>query len=124
MENIIPTVFGAVIVFYLAYQFYTQMSRIGEVNGIIEEHYRQKGIQILSISKLSMAERIKYGVPLSPYISFFYTTGFCFFGRSNDSVSRSVETVDASGKEHIRYVEVTFSGGNGPAVSEFDVYEF
>ena len=40
------------------------------------------------------------------------------------SYCRSVESTDETGKEYISYVEVSFSGREGPAIREFDVYEF
>jgi hypothetical protein len=122
-ELITAMAFVTLFVGYLAYQIHNRQNKLKLVDEEIRDFYLKKGRKVLSISKLSMAERLKYGVPMSPYISFYYST-FSFFRMENQSVCRSVESVDETSKEYISYVEVSFSGNDGMAVNEFEVYEF
>lgn len=120
---ILGLVYLVVVVAFVIYRIYKQQKSAQFSDELIEEYYRDKGIQVTGISKLSAAERIKYGVPLNPFIK-LYTSTFSMFSGSNESICRSVETIDESGAEHIRYVEVNFTGKNGITINEFEVYEF
>ncbi len=111
---------GAIVVLYQAYNLAMSLKAIDKM---LIDHYREQGNEVLSISKLKAADKIKYGVPLNPYLS-FYTSSFKLFSTLNDSYHRIVETKDASGKEYLRYVEVQFRGKQGMTVNEFDSYEF
>lgn len=122
-ELIFSIAFTVLFVGYLLYMVYSRQNKLKLVDGFIRDYYREKGYEVQGISKLNARERIKYGVPMSPYIS-FYQSPFSFGRMANQSVCRSVETADETGKEYISYVEVSFSGREGLSVNEFDVYEF
>ncbi|WP_423129823.1 hypothetical protein [Gaoshiqia sp. Z1-71] len=78
MEFFLPIIFAAAIILYLVYSVYNRQNKLKLVDDEIRDFYAEKGRKVLSVSKLSMAERLKYGVPMSPYISFYYST-FSFF---------------------------------------------
>lgn len=107
----------------LLFQFYRRSSGLSVLEQLLREYYSEEGIEILSISKLKMADKLKYGILVSPFVS-LYTSAFRFFLPSPESHYRLVETKDASGKEHLRYVEITFKSKTGMSVKEFDSYEF
>lgn len=94
-----------------------------QLEELLMKYYEQKGLEVLSISKLKAYERVKYGVPMSPFISFYYST-FSLFRIKKKTICRSVETKNETGTEHIRYVEISFTGAGQISVNEFDVFEF
>jgi|GEM_PF-4510920 len=108
---------------FVIYEHYQRIGTVSYADELIREHYRNKGQQVLSISKLKISEKIKYGVPISPVIR-LYVSPFSFLSGSKGSVCRSVETVGDSGKEYICYVEVSFTGRDATSINEFDCYEF
>ena len=122
-ELIFSIAFGSFVVGYLLYTVYNRQNKLKLVDAAIANFYREKGREVEGISKLNARERIKYGVPMSPYIS-FYQSPFSMMRMANQPVCRSVETTGESGKEYISYVEVSFSGREGMSVNEFDRYEF
>lgn len=122
MENLITIILLLIFSAYLFIQVRGWWQNYQQLEDRLKEHYKEQGLEVLSISKLNMTERIKYGVPVSPFIS-LYQSSFGMFSVGNKTVCRSVETQSESGSEQIRYVEVSFTG-KGISVNEFDVYEF
>lgn len=110
------------ILLFLAYQVFNKLATAKTMDELLLNYYKERGLSITHISKLRVPERIKYGVPISPFIR-FYTSTFSMLTFSNESYFRNIETVDISGKEHIRYVEVDLTNSS-LHVKEFDVYEF
>ncbi|MCK3685318.1 hypothetical protein [Maribellus sp. YY47] len=119
---LIGTMFGVVVV-VVFYQAYNRAMSLKSIEKMLIDHYREQGNEVVSISKLKAADKIKYGIPLNPFLS-FYTSSFKLFSAPDESYHRIVETKDSSGKEYLRYVEVAFSGKRGITVNEFDCYEF
>lgn len=123
MNELINLGIFAIIAIYsfIVYRRWWQMYK--QMEELLHEHYEQRGLEIVSISKLSATDRFKYGVPWSPFIS-FYTSSFRFLRAGKETVCRSIETRNESGAEQIRYVEIGFSGTEEISVNEFEVYEF
>ena len=122
-ELLIPLAMAGIVVVFLFYQFYNRYTGIKALEQLLQQYYQEQDIELLSISKLKAADKLKYGVPINPFIS-FYATPFKIFSALDESFHRMLETKNASGKEHIRYVEITFTGKKGMHVNEFDTYEF
>jgi len=122
-ELLLPLALACVVVLILIYQYYNRYTGIKALEQLLREYYQEQDIELLSISKLKMADKLKYGVPVNPLIS-LYTTPFKIFSALDETFHRMLETKDASGKEHIRYVEITFTGKKGMHVNEFATYEF
>ncbi|WP_321369499.1 hypothetical protein [uncultured Draconibacterium sp.] len=114
---------ASIVVLFLLYQFYNRYTGIKALELLLRDYYREQDIELVSISKLKTADKLKYGVPLNPIIS-LYTTSFKIFTALDETYYRMLETKAASGKEHIRYVEITFTGKKGMHVNEFATYEF
>lgn len=120
METLTYILFVLILLVYVYVQVKSQLDRLSLLEDEIRAYYRKQELEVLSISKLTSRERIRYGVPLIPFVS-FYQSAFSFFTSSSiQSVCRSVETRSASGSEQICYVELSASG----AIREFDRYEF
>ena len=113
----------AAVALFLSYQVYNRYMSLKTVEQLLKDYYGELGIEVISISKLKVAEKLKYGVPLNSFVS-FYTSPLKIFSALDESFCRTVETADASGKEHIRYVEINFTAGKGIKLNEFDTYEF
>lgn len=109
----------ALIVFFV-YYIYNDIDRGKVLNELVIDWYK-KNLTINNISQLNLSEKIKYGVPISPYISFL-TKNNVYFNSSN-SYSRKIETSNNSENEQIRYVEINFNFSN-LEVHEFEVYKF
>jgi len=122
-EQLLSLAILAVFMFLFAYKIYNRQSGLKSMEKLLNDYYAEKGFEILSISKLKTADKIKYGVPLQPYFS-MYSSPFQIFKALDENYHRLVETKDSSGKEHLRYVEVKFILGKGMTVNEFDCYEF
>ncbi|WP_372648043.1 hypothetical protein [Draconibacterium sp.] len=114
---------AGVVVLFLLYQFYNRYTGIKALEQLLREYYQEQDIELVSISKLKMADKLKYGVPINPLVS-FYSTPFKIFSALDETYHRMLETKDASGKEHLRYVEITFTGKKGMLVNEFATCEF
>jgi len=110
------------IVAILGYQGFNKISNAKIMDGLLVNYYKDKGLSILKISKLSISEKVKYGVPLSPFIGYFTTT-LGAITNSNNGFYRKIETVDKSDNEQIRYVESDINNAD-ISVNEMDVYEF
>ncbi len=129
MENFLTedwlfvVVMVAAVALFLSYQVYNRYVSLKTVEQLLKDYYGESGIEVISISKLKVAQKLKYGVPLNPFIS-LYTSPLKIFSALDETICRSVETADASGKEHIRYVEINFTAGKGISVNEFETYEF
>ncbi len=122
-ELILVLSMAGVVVLILLYQYYNRYTGIKAMELLLREYYQEQNIELVSISKLKTADKLKYGVPINPVIS-LYTTPFKIFSALDETYHRMLETKDTSGKEHLRYVEITFSGKKGMLVNEFDSYEF
>ncbi|WP_321347989.1 hypothetical protein [uncultured Draconibacterium sp.] len=114
---------AGVVILILLYQYFNRYTTIKALQQLLREYYREQDIEVISISKLNSADKFKYGVPFNPLIS-LYSMPFKIFSAPADNYHRIIETKDASGKEHLRYVEITFTGQKGMHVNEFDTYEF
>ncbi|MCY1720703.1 hypothetical protein OU798_10135 [Prolixibacteraceae bacterium Z1-6] len=122
-ELLLPLLMAGAVVLFLLYKYYNRYTGIKAVELLLREYYQEQGIELVSISKLKTADKLKYGVPINPLIS-FYSTPFQIFSALDETYCRMLETKDASGKEHMRYVEITFTGKKGMHVNEFDTFEF
>ncbi len=116
-------IIGGVVVLFFAYQMYLRFTSLKVIDGVLKKYYAEQDLRILSISKLSTAEKLKYGVPLNPFIS-LYTSSFRVFLSSAENYFRLVETQNRQGGEQLRYVEISFTTRNGISVNEFDSYNF
>ncbi len=115
-------IIGVVVLFFI-YRIYSRTTSLKAIEKLLNDYYNEQGIQVISISSLKTADKLKYGVPLNPYVS-FYTSTFSFLQMGKEKFYRLVETKDKSGKEHLRYVEVSFSMNANMSVNEFETYEF
>ncbi len=122
-EFLLPLAFAGLFVVVLIYQIYTRTSNLKLIEKLLKAYYAEKEIQVISISSLKVADKLKYGIPLNSYIG-LTTSNLNFFKSGGERFYQIVETVEASGKEHIRYVEIFLTTSVSIAVKEFDIYEF
>jgi hypothetical protein len=118
----VSVLFVLVFISLLVYHIFNKQASAKIMDELLVNYYKDNGLNITDISKLSVSERIKYGAPVSPFIK-LQTSTFSIFTNSNESFFRKIETIDDSDKEHIRYVELSLNN-SGVNVEEFDVYEF
>lgn len=114
---------AAVFAVFIFYKVYTRNIGLKAADQLLIDYYKAQNIRVISISSLKTADKLKYGVPLNPYVSFYHSP-FQIFSALNENYHRCVETTDVSGKEHIRYVELCSKVGKDIEVKEFDTYEF
>lgn len=122
-ELLLPLVFAALAAVFLVYRIYTHSATLKVVERLLKAYYNDKGIEVITISPFKTVDKLKYGVPLNPYVS-FYTSTFSFFTAGNERFYRMVETSDPAGHEHLRYVEISLLGNTEISVNEFETYEF
>lgn len=122
MEITVGILFILVVCAFLFYMIYTKIQSIQAIDVLIEEFYEDAELTIDSISKLSVTEKLKYSVPVVPFLS-FYSTYNSLFMDADERYFRKIETTDPSGSEQIRYLELFFSK-NGIEYNEFDIFEF
>ncbi len=115
--------FILVAIGFLVYMLYSKTQTITAVDGLLKEYYNNQDITITNISKFSITERLKYGVPTIPFMSFYYSTCYSLFTTVDESYFRKLETTDGTDAEQIRYVEIIFSQ-NGIEYNEIDTYHF
>ncbi|BAX81940.1 hypothetical protein [Labilibaculum antarcticum] len=115
--------FIIVIIGFLIYMLYTKTQSISAVDGLLKEYYEDQNNIITNISKFSFTERLKYGVPVIPFMGFYYSTCYSLFAKVDESYFRKLDTTDKNDTEQIRYVEILFSQ-NGIEYNEFDTYDF
>ncbi len=82
-ELLLPLVFAALAVAFLVYRIYSRSAYLKLVENLLKEHYNEKEIEIISVSPLKTADKLKYGVPLNPYMSFYAST-FSIFSAFNE----------------------------------------
>jgi hypothetical protein len=114
--------FIIVVIGFLVYMLYSKTQSISAVDVLLKEYYEDQNITITNISKFSITERIKYGVPVIPFVG-FYSTCYSLFSKVDESYFRKLDTTDSNDAEQIRYVEIIFSQ-NGIEYNEFDTYDF
>nr|WP_321409609.1 hypothetical protein [uncultured Carboxylicivirga sp.] len=121
-------VFLAIILIGVSVFLFIQSKQLNDSSGLLEEYlkgyYRSKGLELLSISKMTMTDRVKYRIPVSPFVSLLNTGPSLFMSRQPIKIYRVLETSNEKGTEFLHYVEIIFLEGGDFSVSEFDSYEF
>lgn len=120
--EVIGILFIIAVIGFLVNLLYSKIQTINSVDGLIIEYYKNQNITITNISKFNFTERIKYGVPIIPFVG-FYSTCYSLFTKIDESYFRKLDTIDTNDTEQIRYVEITFSQ-YGIEYIEFDKYDF
>ena len=87
----------------------------------IANHYESENFIIDSISKLSLSDRIKYGVPIVNYFSLFGSVLFIF--NSTTYHSRKVELIDENNNKSTKFIEIDLVNRNVVKYNEFDSYD-
>lgn len=120
--EIIGILFISTLCAYFLYQLYLKILFVNSIDEFAKEYYAEQEVIIESISKLNVTEKLKYGVPVIPFFS-FYSSSYSFITQMEETYFRKIETTDKAGSEQIRYLEISFTK-NGLEYNEFDVYEF
>ena len=90
---------------------------------IITDHYQEGNLEVTGILRLNMRERMRYGAPIVPFLSFVsYSNNFV--RRSSDiDCLRKVELIDENDNEFTKYVEVLVENNEVVSFREFDSYD-
>jgi len=123
-HHILTIIMLSVMAIYALYFLWRHHKNLQLVNAYISRHYVDLGLEVLSVSKLKMADRIRYSVPFSPFLSFFQKQPSFITNNRDLSIFRLIETIDTKGIEHLRYVEIKLFRSGEFDLQEFDVYEF
>lgn len=123
LHEIMPYLAMAGIVIILIVQVYYQSKNEKLVNTLLSEYYRKQGIEVTHIAQLTITEKLKYGVSVSPFIK-LYQFGFTMFSNTADAFYKKVETETSDKSEQIRYIEFYITKGEISSCEEFDVYQF
>ncbi|MDM8160900.1 hypothetical protein QUH73_13835 [Labilibaculum sp. K2S] len=121
--EIIGILFILIVCAFLIYMLYTKIQSINAIDGLLKEYYEDQDITITNISKFNFTERLKYGVPVIPFMRFYSSTCYSLFSKVDESYFRKLDTTNKNDAEQIRYVEIIFSQ-NGIEYNEFDTYNF
>jgi hypothetical protein len=121
--EIIGILFILTVCAFIMYMLYSKIQSISAVDSLLKEYYEDQDITITNISKFNFTERLKYGVPVIPFMGFYYSTCCSLFSKADESYFRKLDTTDKNDAEQIRYVEIIFSQ-NGIEYNEFDTYDF
>lgn len=109
---------------YAFFQLRIHIEGLKQMNKFLKDFYSEGDFKVTGVSKFNVRERLKYRIPISPFVSFF-NTGTSFFSQSRSiKVFRIVETLNSEGKEFIFYLEITFLQDGLFDINEIDVYEF
>ncbi len=122
VDLIRPIVVGLFIILIIA-QFYYRYIKASQIEDIIHNYYKDRGLKVVEISNLTIAEKLKYGVPLNAFIrlyGFIYTM-FSQFGKNH---FRKVETIDKEENEQIRYIDLYIRKRKLMSCNEFEVYNY
>lgn len=121
MDYSIILIIGLFIAFFV-YQIINKLKSFKVMDEMIIKHYAENDLEVTFMSRLNISEKIKYGVPINPFLS-FYRTSLGSFSNADSSLYRKVETIDKGNNEQIRYLQIDLSNSK-ITVNEFDVYEF
>lgn len=96
-----------------------------ELFEIITNHYQEKELGVTHVLKLNIREKMRYGVPIIPFLS-FVSYSSVYFSRSNNDIDyvRKVELVDEEGNEFTKYVDILVENKKVVSFKEFDSYDF
>jgi len=112
-----------IVAFFIAYLFYSLHKKKYELLEIITDHYQEGNLEVTGILRLNMRERMRYGAPIVPFLSFVsYSNNFV--RRSSDiDCLRKVELIDENDNEFTKYVEVLVENNEVVSFREFDSYD-
>ncbi len=121
MELEIIVIIVVLLAVVLIHTYFKYISR-KQLEQIIKDHYKSENLVVDDIYKLTIADKIKYGVPL-PLLSFYtsFPSLFTSFGKSHFS---KIATIDEKENEQLRFVELYISRRILVEFKEFDKYSF
>jgi len=119
--KIISYVLSAFIMLYLAYNIYQLIISNARLIQIIKHHYSEKGQIVLTIERLSLNEKIRYGTPIS--IIRFYNY---YFGLLTGKIEyvRKIEVKGQNDSLTLKYIELQIRKKEVISIKEFDKYKF
>lgn len=99
-ENII----SSLLIFWIVIQIISRIISSKRIDCLINDYCTSQGLQVCSICKLTIAEKLQYGVPLN-FITRFYSFFFTIFTRLGEDYYRKVEVFDDNHNTHIHFIE-------------------
>lgn len=119
--EVISLLFFSVFIIFLAYRLYQLVVSGEELNEYITRHYSEQGLEVTSISRLGIPERIRYGVP--PVLVLWFYSFYFGFWTGKISYVRKVEIEKSKDSLLLSYVELQISKKEVISFKEFDSYE-
>ena len=110
-----------VFMLILAYRSNQLVVGSDKLNEYITRHYSEQGLEITSISRLGIPERIRYGVP--PVLVLWFYSFYFGFWTGKISYVRKVEIEKNNDSLLLSYVELQISKKEVISFKEFDSYE-
>lgn len=124
MDYLMNSLLILVTILVIIFLSYNKLFNTKMVDDYLKTHYIQEDLKITKISRLNIKEKVKYSVPLIPFLGLLQSYPIGLFSNNNDTFFRKVETEDNSNGEQLRYVELVFNNGNIIELNEFDLYEY
>lgn len=121
--EIVTYVVNVLLLIWLIIQFFYRYVTGKQIELIITNYYIDLGLEVKEISKLTLTERIKYGVPLN-FIMSIYGFFFTIFSRLGDNHFRKIETVNEDNEEQIVYIDLYIKKRKLVELKEFKKYNF
>lgn len=119
---IVNNVISGLLLTFLIIKFYYTYITETQINSLIKHHYENLNMNVVSIYKLNLTERIKYGVPIN-FLLRLYGYLFSFFSLKINPV-RKVELKDMNNNEQTKYVEMVVKKRKLILCKEFDSYDY
>ena len=119
--EIFSLIFLALAITFLIFKSVKYQKNDQNIIDFISKHYENEELSVEGISKLKIAEKIKYGVPLSSIFTPYYNS--LGITDSKRSYARKVELTDKEENTYTKYVELVIDNSGLISFNEFDSYD-
>jgi hypothetical protein len=123
LHEIIPFLAIGTLIVLIPIQLYFKYASPGQLKEMLTNFYANKGIRVIDVAKLSISEKMKYGVSFSPF-TVANNMGLSMFSSVGESYFLKVDTETEDHAEQIRYVEMYVRKRELISCEEFDIYQF
>ncbi len=121
--EILPYILNGLFLALLVIQIFYRYANKRQIETIIKNHYKSQSAEVQNIVKLTITERLKYGVPLN-FIFSMYNFFFTIFTRLGKNHFRKIEILNKEHKEEIVYVDLYIKKRKLIEIKEFEKYQF
>jgi len=118
--DIASLVFIALVKLLVVYRTFQLSIGNKKLKQLIKHHYLEKRLTIISIDRLTLVEKLKYGVSMSIFRFYQYYFGFI---TGKIEYVRKIEVKDKNNSLILKYIELQIRNRKLISVNEFDKFE-